>query len=350
LKVGHELFMAGCFIRGSALGGSCLLALLGVFAADARPPLAVCAAVLAVALCFHVFAYVTNDLVDLEMDRVARPVSPLVTGWVTPRLALVTALVPVPVGVAVAVAAGGWRAGGLVTVAVAAMGVYNLYGKRARVPPLTDAVQGVAWAALVLAASTMAGGRWNALVWAFAAFTVVFILMANGIHGAVRDIVVDSQFGVRSTALVYGARPAPGGGVDFPRPLSRYAAALHAAAFAALWAPVVSGGAGYSRGQAALVAALLVVVTGLSTRWLAAALRAGADERALRSAGMLHLVTLLAVPVVLLVPLLPAGVLAAVALVYLVPLLPHGGVPELLRWARDGASGTVRRLRVGSRA
>ncbi|MDQ3897066.1 MAG: UbiA family prenyltransferase, partial [Actinomycetota bacterium] len=189
----REVYAAGCFIRGSALGGTMMLAALGGFASDPKPAPAALAGVLAVALCFHVFAYVTNDLVDLPLDRVARPVSPLVSGWIRPRPALAAALVPVPVALVLATAFGGRRAGGLVALAVATMAVYNLYGKRAPVPPVTDAVQGVSWAALLLAGATMTGGRWTALVWTSAAFTVVFILMANGIHGSLRDLVVDRQ-------------------------------------------------------------------------------------------------------------------------------------------------------------
>jgi 4-hydroxybenzoate polyprenyltransferase len=343
--MGHELYAAGCFIRGSALGGTLLVAALGAFAADFRPSLAAFAGVLTVALCFHVFAYVTNDLVDLPIDRVGRPESPLVTGWIRPRAALVAGLAPVPVALAVAVAFGGPGAGALLLLGVATMAVYNLYGKRAPVPPVTDAVQGVSWAALLLAAATMTGGRWNALVWTFAAFTVVWVLMANGIHGSVRDLHVDRQFGVRSTALVYGAEPAPGGGVSFPRGLVIYAVALHAAALGLLWISVLRDDAGYSPRGRLVVVGLLLLVTVLSSHFLAVTVRSRTDGRMLRTAGMVHLVTLLAVPVVLLLPRLSPGVIAVVAALYLVPLASHSGAPDIVRWAGQSARATAGRLR-----
>lgn len=343
--MGHELYAAGCFIRGSALGGTLLVAALGAFAADFRPAPAVFAGVLSVALCFHVFAYVTNDLVDLPIDRVARPVSPLVTGWIRPRAALVAGLVPVPVALAVAVAFGGPGAGALIAMAVATMSVYNLYGKRAPVPPVTDAVQGISWAALLLAAATMTGGRWSALVWTFAAFTVVWVVMANGIHGSVRDLHVDRQFGVRSTALVYGAEPAPDGGVWFPRGLVMYAVALHTVALGVLWLSVLRDDAGYSHRGRQVVVALLLLATVLASRFLAVTLRSRTDGRMLRTAGMVHLVMLLAVPVILLLPRLSPGVIAVVAALYVLPLVSHGGVPDIVRWASHSVRATAGRLR-----
>lgn len=342
---GRELYLAGCFIRGTALGGTVLLVALGVFAVDPSPPPALGLAVLVLALGFHAFAYVTNDLVDLPIDRVARPLSPLVTGWIRPGSALGVALLPVPVALAVALSTGGLRAGGLLALAVATMAVYNLYGKRCPVPPLTDGVQGVSWACLLLCASAMTGPGWGPLVWTFAAFTVVFILMANGIHGAVRDIVVDRRFGVRSTALVYGAVPDERGGVTFPPGLRVYAWVLHAVALAVLWVSVLGDDGGYSGSGRLLVASLLLLLTVLSSRFLALAVNAGGDARALRSAGMMHLVTLLAVPVVLLIPRLHPGATAAIALLYVVPLLPHTGAAEMVGWGRQRARIAVDRWR-----
>lgn len=346
MGVMHEVYVAGCFIRGSALGGTMIIAALGGFAGDPRLSVATFAGILVVALCFHTFAYVTNDLVDLPLDRVARPVSPLVTGWIRPGPALVAGLVPVPVAAVVATGFGGLGAGALVILAVATMAVYNLYGKRAPVPPVTDAVQGVSWASLLLVAATMTGGPWNALVWTLAAFAVVFILMANGIHGSVRDLGVDRQFGVRSTAIVYGAEPTADGRVAFPRGLTTYALALHVVALGLLWGSVLRDDAGYSGRGRLVVFCLLLLVTLLSSHFLAVALR-HREGRALRSAGMLHLVTMLAAPVVLLVPALHGEVLAIVGLLYLLPLVPHRGVPEMLRWIGDSWRTAAGRLRRG---
>ena len=350
MGIRHELFSAGCFIRGSALGGTLLIAALGAFAADPHPGPAAFTAVLVVGLCFHTFAYVTNDLVDLPLDRVARPISPLVVGWIPTRTALAVALVQVPVALGVALVVGGLRAASVMVAALAAMAVYNLYGKRAPAPPLTDAVQGVSWSALLLAAAAMVGDAWTPIIWTFAAFVVVFILMANGIHGSIRDLVIDRQFGVRSTAIVYGAHPRGQGGVFLPRGLVVYASALQVAAFSVLWASVIRDDLSYSRAGSRLVASLLLILTVLSSRFLLVALRSEDDGRALRSAGMLHLVTLLAVPVVLLLPRLHGGVIAALAVLYVVPLLPHHGLPDTIRWGRERARTAAARAtrRVGS--
>ncbi|MDQ3897124.1 MAG: hypothetical protein M3326_07755, partial [Actinomycetota bacterium] len=136
-------------------------------------------------------------------------------------------------------------------------------------------------------------------------------------------------------ALVYGATPVEGGGVALPRGLTIYAVVLHVVAFGLLWGSVLRGDGGYSRRGVAIVASLLLLATLLSTRSLVAALRCRGEGPVLRSAGMLHLVTLLAAPVVLLVPLLEPGMVVIVALLYLVPLVPHRGLPEMLRWIGD---------------
>ena len=139
-------------IRVSTLGFTLLLPLTG--SASAAPgwrPLQA-AWLIAIALAFHIFAYVLNDVVDLDVDRSEplRADSPLVLGEIgrAQALALAWAQPPLAFGFALAgeasVSVLAWLA-----LAFVAMAIYDVYGKRCRRPVLTDAVQAVGWCALL---------------------------------------------------------------------------------------------------------------------------------------------------------------------------------------------------------
>ena len=141
------------FGRFSAVSFTLVVPLSG--AAIAFRPLSISriAGLTAIAIAFHLFAYVSNDVVDLPLDRTEpqRSDSPLVLGLIRPSVALAIALAQVPVAFAIHAALGGPPAASLALLtAVALMLVYNIYGKRLAFPPLGDAVQGVAWSAFAL--------------------------------------------------------------------------------------------------------------------------------------------------------------------------------------------------------
>lgn len=184
-------------------------------------------ALLGVALCFHVFAYVLNDVLDLSIDRTqsARQQDLLVRGVVGRRLALALALVqPLLTLPLVAFLHGGVPAYGAILGGFLLMGAYNVWGKRCLLPPLTDAVQGLAWGSLVVFGALALGARPGALTWTVTAYAAVFTIFINGIHGSFRDLANDHAHGARTTALFFGARPAPGGeGRVVPVTLAAYA-------------------------------------------------------------------------------------------------------------------------------
>ena len=162
-----------------------------------------------VAIAFHVYAYVSNDVVDLPIDRTApaRWCSPLVLGTLRSGTAVAVAAAQVPIAVAVT----WWGGGGVpgvtaLLVACALMLGYNLWGKRTRVPPVTDLVQGLGWSAFTLVGTFLAGGPGPATPWLLT-FVTVYIMLANGVHGSIRDLRNDLRYDVRSTAILLGARP-----------------------------------------------------------------------------------------------------------------------------------------------
>ncbi|MEO8083115.1 MAG: UbiA family prenyltransferase [Ardenticatenales bacterium] len=230
------------------------------------------AALVAIGLCFHVFAYVLNDVVDLPIDRTQplRRRDPLVRGVIRPGQALGLALAAVPLGLALTLAPplrGGWAAAIALCVGFGCMAVYDVYGKRAAFPPLTDAVQGVAWGSLAVVGALAVGGPTTAGTWVAAAHAALFILLINGIHGGLRDLANDVAGGARTTAIVFGARPRAAGGIDVPPAVAAFAFTVTALVLAVDGAAVWGNAFGYDgatrQAMLAVVGALAVLALGL---------------------------------------------------------------------------------------
>ncbi len=322
------------FVRLSALGVTVFFPLLGAASSLAgvpprwRPLLAI----LVVAVLFHVFAYVFNDVVDLPVDRTApaRASSPLVRGAVRPGPALALALALVPLIVLVAWwSAAGLRGVGAMLAACCLMAIYNLWGKRGPFPPLTDLAQGLGWASLTLYGAMVGGGQSAVTGWVLA-FVAVYILMANGIHGSIRDLRNDHRHGVRSTAILLGARPGPGTAILLPGAVVAYVFALQALLAGLVLAPLLRDDPGYAPVARAVTLTLVAGLVVACHVLLGRALRAARDERSLRPAGILHLLVTLALPLALLAGHLRGWMLAALLAGYLVPFLLNGWLREAL--------------------
>jgi 4-hydroxybenzoate polyprenyltransferase len=182
---------------------------------------------LAVMFCFHTYAFVLNDVIDLPIDRTQpnRQDTALVRGAIRPSHALLVALIQPALTVPMTMWLGGtWRAHATLAAGFVLMAMYNVWGKRFRFPPLTDAIQGMAWASLAVYAPLALGAQPNVLTWMVAAYVAVFTLLFNGIHGDLRDLANDLAHGARTTAIFLGARPASDGGNAYvPRAMVAYA-------------------------------------------------------------------------------------------------------------------------------
>ncbi|MEI7644236.1 MAG: UbiA family prenyltransferase [Chloroflexales bacterium] len=334
------LLAAYRFFRFSAFGATAVLPLLG--AGGAQPQLGVrrTLGLLGVATAFHAFAYVHNDVCDLELDRTQplRADYPLVRGEISPQAALAIALAGVPTAFALdrwVVDAGcsdapaGRR---YLASAFALMAIYNRWGKACPFPPLTDLVQGAGWALLIAYGAAATGRPTDGLTRALIAYELLLILMVNGVHGSLRDLGNDRARGARTTALMLGAEQTSGGLRIGPGVLA-YAVALQLALLALpLWAaarelpsrraPALGAG-----GVASLTAALL-----------AAAARGGARPA---DVGMLHLILLLSAPVALVAPRMGQPLRVATLLAHALPLMANGMTYDALRWACGaGVAGT----------
>lgn len=345
VRLRGRLRAAASFVRFSAIGGTLILPLLGAAAVSPQLSLRVLSGLIGIGLVYHVFAYVLNDVVDLPIDRTEprRAASPLVRGTVQPWQALTVALLQVPLAVALTV----WLHGGarafVALVASFLLGTaYNLWGKRARFPPMTDLIQGLGWGALSLWGGAIVG-QWTARNGIVFWFVVVFILMANGVHGSLRDIVNDHRCGVRSTAIVMGARPDGSSGVLVPRRITVYAFVLQAMLTGIVLLSLARNDFGYPARALAVSSAAVLLVVVASFSFLVGAARSMHDQQELRSAGMLHLITSLTLPIVLFALYVEPPFLAVLAVGYALPLLTHAWLPGALRWGISGAAYRARR-------
>jgi 4-hydroxybenzoate polyprenyltransferase len=214
LRLWNAILEVDRFVRLHFFVFSGLLPLLGASTVRRDLTGGQIAALLSVALCFHVYSYVLNDVMDLPIDRTEpqRQQDPLVRGAIAPGVALTIALIPIPLTVPLTV----WLGGGpsaytTLAAGFALMAVYNIWGKHCRVPPLTDCAQGVAWGSLALYAAVAVGGEPNVLTWAVATYATGFLLFINGIHGGLRDLDNDIASGAHTTAIFLGTRPGPRG-------------------------------------------------------------------------------------------------------------------------------------------
>jgi 4-hydroxybenzoate polyprenyltransferase len=235
-------------VRVAYFGFSSTLVLLGAISLvlergpnglAAQLPGATVGGLLVVALAFHVFSYVQNDVIDLPVDRTQpkRARDPLVRGAIRPGLALAFALAQVPLAGLVSFRLDApLLAYPVLLFGFGSMTLYNLYGKRCSWPPLTDLAQALGWASLTvyggLAVDPARRSPDWVLVAAVAVFAVGFILLISGVHGGLRDLVNDRAHGRITTPLLFASgTDAATGEVISSRGTRLYAGALHAGMF-----------------------------------------------------------------------------------------------------------------------
>ncbi len=317
------------FVRATALCGTFgpLLTGLGSVTTRSSPPSSgTLALVVAVGLGFHIYAYVLNDVVDLPVDRTEprRATFPLVTGRVGRGTAFAVALACVPFGLGLAFQFGTAGSVAVLGVAYAAMAVYDVWGKRSAVPMLTDLVQGLSWAALLWWGALTVGDPTATTVW-LAVGVVVFILLANGVHGSLRDLANDVRCGARSTALFFGTRPLPDGGVAVNGRYTAYAGILHAGVLMSVLAAVLS------EPQPSVIALVLVAAGAVASTALARDAWASAgDGWRMRRLGLLHLAILLLLPLFAVSPHLDAATGAVVLVTVVGPIAANSWLPTAL--------------------
>jgi 4-hydroxybenzoate polyprenyltransferase len=206
------VFTAGPLLNGSpgTLGDYAILWLLGILVTG------------------YIFAL--NDVIDLPHDRMnpARTGSPLVTGAISERAALLWSVTLPLIAVAI-VAVQEWPVPALVSFSLllALGGAVNLYQKVTAHPLVMDVLFAVTMAVpLPIAARAMSDSVGPA-VWSATALLFFLALQLNSIAGNLKDLESDRRTGFRTVAIAFGAVLAEGRLVP-GRAYSRYCWAISA--------------------------------------------------------------------------------------------------------------------------
>lgn len=321
--IAHLLRDAYLFLRLSVLGFTAMLPLLGALSVSPTLSGATVFGSLAIALCFHTFAYVLNDVVDLDIDRQEpqRADDPLVRGVIHPTWALTFALVQVPltfiIGELLDV---GTLAIMALVLSFAGLAAYNVWGKCCAIPLVMDAVQALGWSGLVLYGAFVVGSPGERTGWLVAA-VFAYVLLINGVHGGLRDLANDIACKARTTAIYFGAYAGVSQSSYIPPVLIVYAIAIQASmffcVFLVLGTPAKAATAILWWLSAAVTALVMIGCLVLS----ALAYRERADLSKTMTLGTCHLyacLALLALPVLAHTAITAAGV---VIVVYTLPII-----------------------------
>jgi 4-hydroxybenzoate polyprenyltransferase len=234
-------------VRLHFFGATLMIGLLG---AASVAPLALDARLGGLILvCFfvHVFGYVLNDVIDLPVDRLepSRAMDPLVRGVIRPWQALAVAFAQLPLALGVtALLDGGAYAYGSLAVGFVMLMVYDVWGKRFVVPPVTDAAQGIAWGSLAFYGAALMGSP-NFLTVVVGGYMAGFILLINGVHGGLRDLENDRSCGRRTTSIFFGVRARPDGSFEVPASIRWFSASVQLGLIALIGAPLLRNDFGY---------------------------------------------------------------------------------------------------------
>ncbi len=320
------------FIRFSAIGFTIFLPLLGVASVHSRPTNLLLFGTLLIAISFHIYAYILNDIIDLEIDKTEffKAEYPLVRGTVKKKCAFIFALIMVPISFFItyllnssfipSLSLGG---------AFLFMTLYNLYGKRISIPVLMDIVQGIGWAFLVLLGAQLTGNTLSELTWIIAVLAIIYILMINGIHGSLRDLENDSNTGANTTAIIMGARMYNSMEIKFPKPLLMYTFFLQGVFSFISLMPLINNILEYQDRTWWILFIFLIIANGISIFLLIRAIQSASVKWDLYYYGMFHLVLILGIFLIPFLFTLPWTWLITLLFLYIVPvamILFFGGV------------------------
>jgi 4-hydroxybenzoate polyprenyltransferase len=197
------------FLRFEYLSVALIFPLLGAATAPNRLTGFHLLGILGGAFAFHIYVSLLNDIIDLPLDRTnpARAAYPLVSGRISPGTALLITLIQIPIAAAITY----WQSGSLtaylaMALALGMMTIYDVWGKWSPLPPAVDVIQGVGFSSLVLYGAALSGGL-TPLSWLAFALGIIWMVIIN-LLGGLRDLHSDLAFGVNTTPIYFGVRPA----------------------------------------------------------------------------------------------------------------------------------------------
>ena len=248
------------FLHLTIFNYTALLPLLGLWAVQPNAPWPLITLHQLIALAYHSYAYLLNDVIDLPIDRPppSRAAYPLVAGTISPQTTLWIAGLSGLLAIGLTAVFLPFSALPFLLLSLGGISFYNRFGKAGLVPPpLTDFIQGCSWGCLVLFGATSAG-ELNGLVWQTAVFIILYILLVNGVNGSLRDLPNDLQAGATTTPIWFNVRPTNPHNPENPKPESqanlrsiltlaipqafrRYALLIHLLLLLLLWLPLWLG-------------------------------------------------------------------------------------------------------------
>jgi 4-hydroxybenzoate polyprenyltransferase len=205
------------FLRVEYLAFAVMLPLYGAFSVSSRVTLPQLGWLLVTVFLFHIYVCVLNDIMDLDLDKTQplRAQYPLVRGVIQPSTALLVALLPIPIVYYLVYLQNGslWAFVGI-TVGFVMMGIYNIWGKKTRVPLLIDIIQGVGFAGITLYGADIVGEPGRLTLFVFLA--VVLWMVHTNLYGGFRDVETDSAFGLYTSPIMFGIKR-HGSGMSIPK-------------------------------------------------------------------------------------------------------------------------------------
>ena len=260
---------------------------------------------LVLGLSAHVFGFVLNDLLDLEIDRASGRRTPLTTGSVSQLLAWAFCLVQLPLmGMIYALALpGGWDGSVVLIVSLALSAVYNRWSKSGAgrfVPFAAELALGAAISTLALAGTLAVSPTVPPAAYCTAAALGLVVHQLNSVPSGLKDLVSDRACGARSFVIAAGCRVSEGGQVSIPRWVKRYTDALLIAVFSTIVLLAVNVAAPLG------IALISLVFVGAAFVYNRVLLSARTKEHLVRFPGRAMFFAFFAVPLVL-IERLPIG-------------------------------------------
>ncbi len=247
------------FLRVEYLAFAIMLPLYGAFSASGPISFIQLGWLLSTVFLFHIYVCVLNDIMDLELDKTQplRAQYPLVRGAIKRNTALIVALAPIPVVYYLVYLQGGefWAFAGI-TLGFVMMGIYNIWGKKTRVPLLIDIIQGVGFAGITLYGADIVGepGRLSLLVF----LAVALWMVHTNLYGGFRDVETDAAFGLYTTPIMFGMKR-DGARMIIPRSIMYYSLFVEASMISLAASILIFNDFGY----APITRTIMLIVTGL---------------------------------------------------------------------------------------
>lgn len=185
-----------------------------------------------IGLCAHIFGFILNDLVDIDVDRKVpyRQHSPLLTGEVKAREAWVFAGLQIPLAffIYMGIFSGNAYGGLALVVSVLLSIVYGLWSKFGEIPKWIPEISLAGSIGFLSLAGVLFGSlHVKPVSILFCLALTIGLLLLNSVPSGLKDLRTDVQSKVESFIIWAGARLEANGVLIIPKKLFIYSFSLH---------------------------------------------------------------------------------------------------------------------------